>query len=141
MKEKLLQAEQQLAKSKHDLALKAMEAEGIRAELNKAWVKLDEVGLFAIKVERCIDGLQEEIREASLAWSELEGHISKLEGCVSELTEDAKVASEKAIEEYKKSEAFRDEVTESTLDIFLFGFDECKKQIGFLHPDLELEKL
>ena len=40
MKEKLLQAEQQLTKSKHDLALKAMEVERIKVELNRAWVKL-----------------------------------------------------------------------------------------------------
>ena len=66
---------------------------------------------------------------------------SELEGCISELVKDAKVTSEKAMEEYKESEAFKDEVNEGTLDIFLYGFDECKKQIGFLHPDLELKKL
>ena len=44
--------------------------------------------------------------------------------------------SEKTIGEYKKSEAFKHEVIEGSLDMFLFDFDECKKQIGFLHPDL-----
>ena len=41
MKEKLLQVEQQLAKSEHDLALKGMEAEEIKVEQNKAWIKLN----------------------------------------------------------------------------------------------------
>ena len=36
LKEKLLQVEQQLAKFKHDLALKAMEAEEIKVKRNKA---------------------------------------------------------------------------------------------------------
>ena len=57
MKKKLLQAKQQLAKSKHDPALKTMEAKGIRAELNRAWVKLDEASSSAIEAERCIDSL------------------------------------------------------------------------------------
>ena len=61
-----------------------------------------------------------EVHEASLAWSELEG-------CISELTEDARVTLEKAMEEYKKFEAFNDEVIEGALDMFFFGFDECKK--------------
>ena len=43
---------------------------------------------------------------------------------MSELVKGAKVSSEKAIEEYKKSEAFKDEVNEGALDMFLFGFDE-----------------
>ena len=71
-------------------------------------------------MERCINSLQEEVYEASSARSELEG-------CISELTEDARVRSEKAIEEYKKSKAFKDEVNEGTLDMFLYGFNECKK--------------
>ena len=120
-----------MAKSEHDLALKVMKAEGIRAELNNAWVKLDEVDSSAIEAERCIESLRKEVREASSVRSELEG-------CVFELIEDAKVTSAKTVKEYKRSEVFKDKVTEGTLDMFLFGFDECKKQIGFLHPDLKL---
>ena len=116
------------------MALKAMEAEGIKVELNRAWIKLEEVDSSAIKVERCISSLREEVHWASLAQF-------KLEERVSELVKDTRVTSKKAIEEYKKSKAFKDEVIEGTLDIFLFGFDECKKQIRFLHPDLGLGKL
>ena len=36
-----------------------------------------------------------------------------------------KVALEKAVEEYKTSEAFKDKVIEGALDMFLSGFDEC----------------
>ena len=62
------------------------------------------------------------------------------EGVV-ELIEGTKVASEKAVEEYKKLEAFKDEVTKGILDMFFFGFDECQKQVQLLHLDLNLEKL
>ena len=134
MKEKLLQAEQPLAKSKHDLTLKAVEAEEIRAEWNKAWIKLDKAESFTVEAERCIDSLRQDVSEASSAWSELEEQVA-------ELVEGTKVVSEKAIEEYKLLEAFKDEVTEGALDMFLFGFDECKKQVGFLYLDLELGKL
>ena len=57
MKEKLLQAEQQWAKFEHDLATKAIEVEKLRVELNKAWVRLDEVDSSIVEVERCIDSL------------------------------------------------------------------------------------
>ena len=58
-----------------------------------------------------------------------------------ELVKGKKVASKKVVEEYKMSEAFKNEVTEGALDMFLFGFDECRKQIGLLYLDLELGKL
>ena len=51
----------------------------------------------------------------------------ELEERIFELVESVKVTSEKAVEEYKMSKAFKNEVTESTLDMFLFGFDVCKK--------------
>ena len=57
MKEKLLQAEQQWAKFENDLAMKAIEVEKLRVELNKAWVRLDEVDSSIVEVERCIDSL------------------------------------------------------------------------------------
>ena len=57
MKEKLLQAEQLWAKSEHDLSMKAIEVEKVRVELNKAWVRLDEVDSSIVEVERCIDSL------------------------------------------------------------------------------------
>ena len=60
---------------------------------------------------------------------------------MSELIEGTTVTLEKAVEEYKLSEAFKDEVTKGSLDMFLFCFNKCKKQVGFLYPDLELEKL
>ena len=60
---------------------------------------------------------------------------------MSELVEGTKVALEKVVDEYKMSEAFKDEVIEGTLDMFLFGFDECRKQIRHLYFDLELGKL
>ena len=110
MKEKLLQAEQRLAKSEHDMALKAMEVKGVRIELHRAWIKLDEVSSSAVEAERCIDGLQNQIHEASSMRSELEERVF-------ELVEGAKVTSEKAVEEYKKYKAFKDEVTESALKI------------------------
>ena len=69
-----------------------------------------------------------------MAWFELEEHVS-------ELVEGTKVTKEKAIEEYKMFEAFKDEVIEGALDIFFFGFDECKKKVGILYLDLELGKL
>ena len=58
-----------------------------------------------------------------------------------ELIEGMKVSSEKAIEEYKMSKAFKDEMIEGTLNMFLSGFDECQKQVQLLYPDLDLEKL
>ena len=76
--------------------------------------------MSTIEVGRCIKSLRKEVHEASSAWSELEE-------CISELTKDARVTSEKVIEEYKKSKAFKDEVTEGALDMIFFGFDECKK--------------
>ena len=76
--------------------------------------------MSTIEAESCIKSLREEVHEASSAQSKLEGHES-------ELIEDAKVTSEKAVEEYKMSKAFKDEVTEGALDMFLFSFDECKK--------------
>ena len=111
-----------------------MKIGGVRAELCRAQIKLDETSLSAIEVERCIDNLQEEVRKATST-------RSKLEERVFEIVESAKVTLEKAMEEYKKSEAFKDEVTEGALDMFLFSFDECRKQIGFLHSELEQEKL
>ena len=65
----------------------------------------------------------------------------RLEERIFELVESAKVASEKAVEEYKTSKVFKDELTEGSLEMFLFGFNECKKQVGFLYPDLELGRL
>ena len=87
-----------------------------------------------IEVERCIEILREDVHEASSAWFELEGRVF-------ELIEGTKVASEKAIEEYKMFDAFKDEVTKGTLDMLFFDFDECREQVGFLYPDLELKKL
>ena len=84
-----------MVKSEHDLALKAMKVERVRTELHRAWVKLDEASLSAVEVERCIDGLREEVCKASSTWSELEERVSKL-------VEGAKVTSEKVVEEYKK---------------------------------------
>ena len=98
--------------------MKVIEAEKFRIELNNAWAKLDKAGSFAVEVERCIESLREDIREASSARSELEGRVA-------ELIEGARVASEKAVEEYKTFESFKDEVIEGALDMFLSGFDEC----------------
>ena len=58
-----------------------------------------------------------------------------------ELIKGMKVTSEKAIEQYMTSVAFKDELTEGALDMFLFGFNECKTQVRFLYPNLELGKL
>ena len=79
---------------------------------------MDEEESSVIEAERCIDGLREDVHEASSARSRLEERMV-------ELIEGTKVTSKKAIEEYKASEAFKDEVIEGTLDIFLLGFDKC----------------
>ena len=118
MKEKLLQVKQRCAKSKHDFAMKVIEAEKLKVELNSAWAWLDEAGSSTIEAERCIESIREDICEASLVQSELEE-------CVAELIEGAKVASKKVVKEYKTFEAFKEEVTEGALGMFLFGFDEC----------------
>ena len=47
--------------------MKAIEVEKLRVELNKAWVRLDEVESTFIEVERCIDSLREDICEESSA--------------------------------------------------------------------------
>ena len=70
--------------------------------------------------ERCIESLHKDVRGASSARSGLEERMA-------ELIEGEKVASEKAIEEYKASKAFKDEVIEGALDMFLSSFDECQK--------------
>ena len=44
---------------------------------------------------------------------------------MAELIKDMKVALKKTVNDYKTSEAFKDEVIESTLDMFLSSFDEC----------------
>ena len=48
---------------------------------------------------------------------------------MAEQIEGIKVASEKAVEDYRTSKAFKDEIIESTLDMFLSIFDECQKQV------------
>ena len=78
MKEKLLQAEQQLVEFEHNLALKNMKIRGVRAELCRAWIKLDEASLSVVKVERCIDDLREEVYKVASAWSELEEQVSEI---------------------------------------------------------------
>ena len=44
---------------------------------------------------------------------------------MADLTEGVKVTSKKSIKKYKALEAFKDEVTEGSLDMFLSRFDEC----------------
>ena len=46
-----------MAKSEHDLALKAMEAEVIKVEQNRAGIRLDEVESSTIEAERRIKNL------------------------------------------------------------------------------------
>ena len=60
---------------------------------------------------------------------------------VTELTENVKVILKRAVEEFKASEAFKDEVIESALNMFLQGFDECQKQLQLLNLGLNLSKL
>ena len=73
-----------------------------------------------MEAERHIDDLREDIHELSIEQSELEQRVTKL-------IENARVILKRAIEEFKASEAFKDEVTEGALDMFLQGFDGCLK--------------
>lgn len=47
------------------------------------------------------------------------------------------LAGTQAIEEYKKSEDFKDEVSEAAYDAFLKGCAECKRKVTKAFPDLD----
>ena len=134
MKKKLLQVEQLWAKFEHDLTKQIIEVGKLKNELNRAWIKIDEVGSSAVEAERRIDDLRKDIRELSVAKSELMQRVIKL-------TKDAEVISKRAIKMFKASKYFKDGMNESALVMFLQGFDECQKQLRLLHPDLNLSKL
>ena len=102
--------------------------------MRKASIKIDEAEESVIETERCISKFWGEVDRLSMA-------RSKLKGRMAELTEEAKVTFEKAIADNKASEAFMDKVNESSLDMFLRGFDECQKKLWLLYLDLDLSKL
>lgn len=53
----------------------------------------------------------------------------------------AQAAAEKAIEEYKESEDFKDEVVEGCIESLPLGFLECKKKVATLFSGLDLKDI
>ncbi|GFS31348.1 hypothetical protein Acr_00g0016870 [Actinidia rufa] len=76
------------------------------------------------------------VRTQSVA-KDLEGQVAKLE--VAELRKKEALAKESAIKEYKFSNDFSEAVKKVAFTYFGEGFNLCKKQIGILHPNLNIQ--
>ena len=67
--------------------------------------------------------------------------INRLEKEIAELQKKKILTKMSAIEEYKSFDGFHEAVVQATSKYFGEGFDLCKKQIGLLHPELDIQSL
>ncbi|GFS43663.1 hypothetical protein Acr_00g0086280 [Actinidia rufa] len=67
--------------------------------------------------------------------------VARLEAKVTELKEKSAMAKKLAIKEYKSSDDFQETVEFMASKYFGKGFDFCKRQIGHLHPDLDIQDM
>ena len=67
--------------------------------------------------------------------------VKKIEKEIVELKANDVLAKKSAIEEFKSSDDFQEVVEQATSKYFGEGFDLCKKQVGCLHPKIDIQDM
>ena len=67
--------------------------------------------------------------------------MAKLEKEIAELKTKEGFIKKSSIEEYKSSDDFQEFVVQATSKYFDEGFDQCKKHVLRLHPELDIQDM
>lgn len=108
----------------------AVEKENTTAMEAKLWKKkmLNKVSITEFKKKL---GAAEWSLKSVIAWVD----------AIEKKKEQAEAAAKEVVEACKNSDAFRVEVTEASIDSYLFGYDDCLAKVAQLFPDLDLSRL
>ncbi|GFZ08897.1 hypothetical protein Acr_20g0007050 [Actinidia rufa] len=124
--------------SESELITKSFHALGHMARANSAELELVKAQNRALKAENRLAEMSEQGAKSATNIGKPDA-VANLEAEVAELTSKLAKAKELAIEEFKSSEDFKVEVTDSAATYFSEGFEFCKRQLLHQFPNLGVD--
>ncbi|GFZ18506.1 hypothetical protein Acr_27g0002450 [Actinidia rufa] len=140
--EKLLKGGSHLLTGKREMREEAMTQQALDALVGSEITRLQKP---PIELERQVAKLeareQQVVEEIKKTNEDHNAAVARLKKEVAELKEKSILTKKSAIEEYKSSDDFQKVVEQAAFKYFGEGFDLCKKQIGSLHLDIDIQDM
>ncbi|GFZ14455.1 hypothetical protein Acr_24g0006450 [Actinidia rufa] len=103
---------------------------------------VDKEEVEKLDLDRTISNRGKEIRDEAMTQQAWAASIEKrLEKEVAELKKNEALTKKSAIEEYKSLDDFQEAIEFTASKYFGEGFDFCKRRIGHIHPDLDIQDM